>query len=149
MIGSKMNFKKTIYSKSRLEINNNINYYINLIRTKSIKLLNKKFSLTDIKLIDFEYLFPVKEAEYIYYDIINQYILDKNGMYLFFINGFYLFNFFKNKYLLSINDIITNNKNYCNSNIEKFYGKSIYNNDTLNLFNFLFSKRWRLHLYTR
>lgn len=135
-----MNFKKKIYSKSRLEINNNINYYINLIRTKSIKLLNKKFSLTDIKLIDYEYLFPVKEAEY--YDIINKYILDKNGMYLFFINGFYIFNFFQKnkKYLLSINDIITNNKNYCNSNIEKFYGKSIYNNDTLNLFNFFFSK---------
>ncbi|WP_259115615.1 SufB/SufD family protein [Candidatus Karelsulcia muelleri] len=137
-----MNFQKKISSKSRLELNNNINYYINLIRTKSIKLLNKKFSLTDIQLIDSEYLFPLKEAEYIYYDIINKYILDKNGMYLFFLNGFYLLNFFKKnkKYLLSINDMITNNKNYCYSNIEKFYGKSIYNNDTLNLFNFFFSK---------
>ncbi|ABS30596.1 MAG: SufD family Fe-S cluster assembly protein [Candidatus Sulcia muelleri] len=141
-----MNFKKRIYYNSRIEINNYINYYINIIRNKSIKLLKKNFSLKYEKIkssiIDYEYLFPVKEAEYIYYDIINQYILDKNGMYLFFINGFYVFNFFKKnkKYLLSINDIIINNKNYCNSNIEKFYGKSISNNDTLNLFNFLFSK---------
>lgn len=141
-----MNFKKKIYSNSRIEINNNINYYINIIRNKSIKLFNKNFSLKYEKIkssiIDYEYLFPVQEAEYIYYDIINQFILDKNGMYLFFINGFYVFNFFKKnkKYLLSINDIIINNKNYCNSNIEKFYGKSISNNDTLNLFNFFFSK---------
>jgi len=136
-----MNFKKKFYSNSRIEINNNINYYINIIRNKSIKLFNKKFSLKSEKIkssiIDYEYFFPVKEAEY--YDIINQYILDKNGMYLFFINGFYVFKKFK-KYLLSINDIIINNKNYCNSNIEKFYGKSISNNDILNLFNFFFSK---------
>lgn len=137
-----MNFKKKISSNSRIEINNNINYYINIIRNKSIKLFNKNFELSNIKIIDYEYLFPVKEAEYIYYDIINKLILDKNGMYLFFINGFYVFNFFKKnkKYLLSINDIIINNNNYCNSNIEKFYGKSISNNDTLNLFNFFFSK---------
>ncbi|MFU7501794.1 MAG: hypothetical protein ACJBCH_00635 [Candidatus Karelsulcia muelleri] len=143
-----MNFKKKIYSNSRIEINNNINYYINIIRNKSIKLFNQNFSLKyeNIKssifdcesLFDCEYLFPVKEAED--YDIIKKFILDKNGMYLFFINGFYVF-FKKNKkYFLSINDIIINNKNYCNSNIEKFYGKSISNNDTLNLFNFFFSK---------
>lgn len=140
------------FKKENINYNNYIYKYINIIRNKSIKKINKnklylfeyeKWKNYDISsIMDYEYSFPIKEKKSIYLKLLNKYVLDVDGFYLFFINGFYIYNFFKkkNKNFLSLNDIIINNKSYCNSNIEKFYGKTLSNNDNLNYFNFLFSK---------
>ncbi|XMD35114.1 MAG: SufD family Fe-S cluster assembly protein [Candidatus Karelsulcia muelleri] len=139
----KLNKQLNFFIKKKINSSFRKNY-INSICKKSLKIFNEKiisFSKENnfiSSIIKYDYSFPIKEN--IDCNILKKYLIDKNGIYLFFLNGFYLSNLLetKNQFIFSINEIFIKKKS--NSTIENFFGKTISNNDIFNSLNFLFSK---------
>ncbi|MFP3037297.1 MAG: SufD family Fe-S cluster assembly protein, partial [Candidatus Karelsulcia muelleri] len=139
----KLNKQLNFFIKKKIN-SSFIKNYINSIWKKSlnnekiISFSKEKNFLWNSSIIKYDYSFPIKEN--IDWNILKKYLIDKNGIYLFFLNGFYLSNFLEKKNKFSINEIEILLKKKSNSTIENFFGKTISNNDIFNSLNFLFSK---------
>ncbi|MFP3037413.1 MAG: hypothetical protein ACFS26_00825 [Candidatus Karelsulcia muelleri] len=118
----KLNKQLNFFIKKKIN-SSFIKNYINSIWKKSLKIFNEKIiSFSKEKnflssIIKYDYSFPIKEN--IDWNILKKYLIDKNGIYLFFLNGFYLSNFLEKKNKFSINEILLKKKS--NSTIENFF----------------------------